>query len=196
VPLVATGDFFTKTKRRSLVLDIYTRLSAAASPLVKSVIFSFDREELTEGQRRDLTKRAEGGLAFLPRRHFECFLIDAAAIAAFLRNHVPELDGAISPPIVGERLRTLGGEPKFRAAKEWNGDINNEDWLVSVDAAMLIKELCTELSNSRIVFAKTRHSLELLQHIVANNRKALETMVEYVRKLVEWAAGSVSTGGG
>jgi hypothetical protein len=128
--LIATGDFFAKAKRRELVLDIYRRLSAAASPLVKSVIFSFDREELTEGQRRDLTKRTEGGLAFLPRRHFECFLIDAAAIAAFLRNHVPELDGLVSPTLVGERLRTLGGEPKFRAAKEWNGDVNNEDWLI------------------------------------------------------------------
>jgi hypothetical protein len=111
-------------------------------------------------------------------------LNDAAAIAAFLRNHVPELDGLLSPTLVGERLRTLGGEPKFKAAKEWNGDINNEDWLTSVDAANLIKAICTDLSDSRIIFAKTRHSLELLRHIVANNKEATRTLVEYVRELV------------
>ena len=32
VPLIATGDFFAKTKRRELVLEIYRSLSAAASP--------------------------------------------------------------------------------------------------------------------------------------------------------------------
>ncbi|MGD1036831.1 MAG: AAA family ATPase [Roseiarcus sp.] len=186
-PVVATGDFFAKTKRRELVFDVYRRLSEAASPLVKSVTFSFDREALTETQMRELERRASGRLLFLPRRHFECFLIDPAAIATFIGKHVPEFEGSLSPDVVSARLRAVGGDVTFRASSQWNGDIFNERWLAKVDAAALIKAVCTELSGSKLEFTKTRHSLELLQHIMANNRAALRGLIEYVEKLFERA---------
>jgi hypothetical protein len=171
-PLVATGDFFSKTNRHDLVFDIYNRLSGAVSPLVEAVSFSFDREELTDDQMRDLERRASNRLSFLPRRHLECFLLDPAAIAAFICKHVPELKGQISATVVLDRLKNLGGDAKFKASKDWNGNIDNEVLLAQVDAAPLIKHLCTELSMSKIEFAKTRHSLELLQHIMETTARA------------------------
>ena len=95
--VVATGDFNAKGRRRELVFQIYDRVSRAASPLVRPVAFSFDREALTDEDRRRLEERSDGRLLFLPRRHFECFLLDPAAIAAFINNHVPDLAKPVSP---------------------------------------------------------------------------------------------------
>jgi hypothetical protein len=186
-PVVATGDFFSKTNRRELVFDIYNRLSNAASPLVKSVTFSFDRETLGPNQVRDLEKRASGRLLLLPRRHFECFLVDPPAITAFILSHVPSLAATLTPAAVSSSLQAIGGDQKFKASANWNGNIADVGWLAEVDAAGLIKHICAELTDQRLEFTKTRHSFELLQHIMANNRQSLKDLIDYVGKLVALA---------
>ena len=88
-PVVATGDFNAKRKRRELIFQIYQRVHQAASPLIKSATFGFDREILTEDEMDGLNWDAGGRLMFLPRRHFECFLLDPAAVAAFITARLP-----------------------------------------------------------------------------------------------------------
>ena len=182
-PVVATGDFFSKTKRKDLVFDIYSRLSKAASPLVKTVTFSFDREDLGPNQVRDLEKRAAGRLILLPRRHFECFLIDPSAIAALIAKYVPDVVTTATPAAVSAHIRAIGGDRKFKAPELWNDNISDEKWLSDVDGAELIKCVCGDLTDQRLEFTKTHHSFELLQHIMKNNRTALDALVKYVRTL-------------
>ena len=186
-PVVATGDFFLQTKRRHLVFEIYERLSKAASPLVKSVTFSFDRETLTQYQVRDLEKHSSGRLRLLPRRHFECFLLDPSAITCFILNRVPDLAATLTSTAVNTRLHILGGDARFKAVKFWNGNVADDQWLTNVDAAALIKQLCADLTAQRVVFTKTRNSLELLQHIMSNNRAMLKDLIDYVQKLFQLA---------
>lgn len=155
--------------------------------LVKSVTFSFDRETLSDSQMRKLNKRATGRLLFLPRRLFECFLLDPSAIAALITTHVPDLAESVSPNDVLTYLLSVGGNQKFKASKQWNDDIFDEKWLAEVDGAALLKEACNRLTENRLAFSKTRHSLELLQHILKHNRERLGGLIDYVRKLFELA---------
>ena len=185
--VVATGDFEARVKRRDLVFQVYQRLSQAASPLVKSVTFSFDRETLTEHVMHDLNRDARGRLMFLPRRHFECFLLDPAAIAALINTYVPDLADPVSPNDVLAYLKSVGGNPKFKASIHWNGDIFDEKWLAEVDAAALLRAACNQLTENRLAFTKTPQSLELLQHILNHNRTILDGLVAYVTKLFELA---------
>lgn len=184
-PVIATGDFLVKKPRRDLVLQIYESLSTSATPLVDSVRFSFDREDLSDDQMRDLNKEAKNRIAFLPRRNFECFLLDPDAIAAFICTHVPDLAGTVSSQNVSDALQKLGGHSKYKAVQQWKNDILDPNWLATVDAATLLKDLCNNVSDSRLVFRKTHHSLELLKHIMAFNRGHLAELEDYVKKLVE-----------
>ena len=187
--VIATGDFNARVKRRDLVFQVYQRLSQAASPLVKSATFSFDRETLSEKEMCDLIRDARGRLMFLPRRHFECFLLDPAAIAALINTYVPDLADPASPNDVLAYLKSVGGNPKFKASKHWNGDTFDEKWLAEVDAAALLRAACNQLTENRLAFTKTRHSLELLQHILKHNRTILAGLIAYVTKLFELAQG-------
>ncbi len=183
--VVATGDFHAKKRDRTLVYEIYQRLSAAAAPLVVNVAFSFDGENLTESEKCDMRREAKGkgALDFLPRRHLECYLIDSAAIAAFIAHKDPQPASTVTPDSVAAALKKAAAEKPLHI-QEWNGNIADEQWLAGVDAAELIGTVCGTLSEQRVRFAKKADSLFLLQHILKNDRQRFDPLAEYVASLV------------
>lgn len=182
-PVVATGDFAGK-KDLNRVLAIYKRLSQVTLPLVRSVTFSFDSEDLGEAAQSDLTKRANGRLLFLPRRHLECYLLDPDAIAEFINkrdvDHEP-----IGRAVVEAEMLKRGGEGKYRAKHVWKGALTDEPWLREVDAAKLIAETITSLSAARVTFNKTTDTLELLESVANARPAALRGLQEYLKKLLD-----------
>jgi len=182
--IVSTGEFIRKDNRRALVFEIYERISKVSAPLIKEVRFSFDREGLTKDQTLDLTRRSRGKAVFLPRRHFECYLLDPSAIAAFILNHVPDLAGKVNADTVKEQMQKIAQEPKFRTSIEWNGDITDEGWLSQIDAAAVIKRLCTDITGARLEFAKKLDSPEILKHIVRYNSASLTDLLDYTKALI------------
>jgi predicted ATPase len=185
IAVIATGDFFVKKPRKELIIEIYSRLSEAASPLISRVMFSFDREDLTREQRDDLVRSAPGKLSILPRRHLECYLVDPDAIHALLLTRVPELGGRMSASRVEECLRDKAGARKYRAEGTWANDLNNQQWLSDVDAANLIKDVCSELSGSAFEFEKKNDSLELLKYILEHKPEKVDELRDYVDDLVK-----------
>lgn len=185
--VIATGDFNAKRIRRDLVFEVYRRLSKATAPLVKTVTFSFDRETLSEEQMSELKRDAGGRLAFLPRRHFECYLLDPAAIAAFINSQVPDLAQKVTGADVLPCLQKSGGDPAFKASKQWNDEITDEAWLAEVDAASLIKHVCNELTDNRLSFVKNRQSFDILKHIMEHNPASLGGLIGYVNSLYKMA---------
>ncbi|MER9554670.1 AAA family ATPase [Mesorhizobium sp. M0323] len=187
VPVIATGDFSKTGTRLELVLEIYDRLSRAAAPLVKSVTFGFDFEELSDRDKDDLLRRSGGGIHLLPRRHFECYLLNPSAIADLLLAHVTDLSLDETRRQIEERLLELGGDKEFKAHKVFNGDLTEPLWLAKVDAAKLIKRVCSEVSGQRFEFAKKVHSLELLKSRMETDTGSadLAELIAYVRELVD-----------
>ena len=188
IVIAATGDFGTRLRTRQLVFDIYKRLGQAASPLVQSVMFSFDRETLSESEMSELQSEAGGRLHFLPRRHFECFLIEGQAIAEWICSEVPELAGTIDCLVVELALKKYAGEAQYGAATQWKGDLRDGEWLATVDAAKLIKKVCSDLTEHRLEFSKTTHSLALLKHRMKHDQSALKDLIDYVSIIVDRAA--------
>ncbi len=190
-PVINTGDFNAKKTRRELLFQIYQRVHQVASPLIKSAAFGFDRETLTDDEIGVLKEKSAGRVLFLPRRLFECYLLDPVAIAELINNQVSDLAKPISPDEVQTYLQSVGEDEKFKAAKQWKGDIFDEGWLAKVDAAALLRDAFHRLTETRLEFTKTRHSLELLKHILEHNPASLRTLIDYVKELFELAQRDV-----
>ena len=181
---MATGDFMAKRRDKELVYQIYRRLSQVAVPLVVSVAFSFDGENLSAAEKRKMTRESRGTVHFLPRRHIECYLINPAAIANFVKGKDTASVGIVNADIVTAKLMELASAEQFKIS-EWAGDINDAAWLGRVDAANIIAHACTQLSEHRITFNKKNDTLTLLQQVQSENPAQIDELVQYVRALVE-----------
>lgn len=179
--VVATGDLGGKQRTRDLVIDIYKRLSSAAQPLVSRVVFSFDAETWTDEQRHKMRQESGEALYFLPRRLFECYLIDAAAIADFINARD---ESQVTADAVAYSLKELAAELPLKVAG-WNGDLTNEVWLKNVDAANLIDQCMGIVSEQRVRFNKKRDALELLKSVMQMDKSKLLPLAEYLKGLVE-----------
>lgn len=180
--VAATGDFNRK-RNREIVYEVYSRLSSAAATLVVATAFSFDTEQLTDAEKAEMVKESGGRLSFLPRRHFECYLIDPVAIANMIVAKDPGSVGAVTRDAVKAKLVALASDKKF-AIPEWDNDLDNTDWLAKVDAAKLIAQATTDLSGVRAEFNKKEDSLALLQQILEREPEKLRPLYEYVAALV------------
>jgi energy-coupling factor transporter ATP-binding protein EcfA2 len=181
--VAATGDFLANRRNRKLVFEIYTRLSTAVATLAVAVAFSFDSEKLDETEKADMQRETKGALHFLPKRHLECYLIDPAAIAAFIASKDPQSSPTVTPDAVVTALKKTTAECRFHN-DDWKNDITDEQWLACVDAANLIDTVCGRLSDQRVRFKKKADSLFLLRHILANTPSHLSGLVDYVARLV------------
>jgi hypothetical protein len=117
----------------------------------------------------------------------ECYLINAASIADFVAHRHKEASSDASVPTANEveaALKDRAVTPKFKVT-EWRNDLEDKEWLARVDAANLIIQVCTDVSETRVTFNKNRDTLLLLQLVIKNNPAQLAELGEYVRRLVD-----------
>jgi predicted ATPase len=179
--VASTGDF-NRRRDPQIVYEIYRRLSTASGSLVVSTAFSFDTERLTDVEKEKMKRESKGLLRFLPRRNFECYLIDEGAIALFIASKDSELK--LDAEIVAEQLRITARDLDLSTPHDWDGNICDENWLTAVDGANLIKRTCAIMSDNRVTFSKRHDSLQLLKYIIANNPERLASLKCYIRELV------------
>jgi predicted ATPase len=184
VSVAATGDFFAKRRDREVIYEIYSRLSSASAALTISVAFSFDTEELSPDDKERMIKDSRGRMHFLPRRHLECYLVNAEGIAEFI-NERDLSDERVTGEAVTKELERLAIEEPFRVSNvTWAGDLDDPKWLRSVDAARLIKTAVENLSEHRVTFAKKDDSLRLLRYVLTHRPEAIDELKDYVAGLV------------
>lgn len=186
--VVATGDFVSKKRDRTLIYEIYQRLSGATTPLVQSVQFSFDSEELSDKEKADMERQSGGTVRFLPRRLIECYMINPDAITAFIVARDLGADAPVEAGSVADQLTALASKEPFLIA-EWTGDLASEAWQANVDAAKLIASACEDLSDARVTFNKKDDTLSLLQLVQGIAPEQIAPLATYVNELVE-AAGA------
>jgi predicted ATPase len=182
-PVAATGDFIGSRRDVELLFSVYERLSRVTLPLVRSVAFTFDSEDLSETEKTDLSRRADGQLLFLPARHLECFVLCAPAIADLINAYDSRAE-PIDAATVQTEVARIGGDSKYKASAQWNGDIGNAEWSKAVDAAKLLGDVIQTLTEARVSFEKTRHTLELLQGTLRYDPDKLEPVREYLTQLL------------
>lgn len=181
--VAATGDF-NRRRDREIVYEVYRRLSSSVATLVVATIFSFDTEELSDADKTGMNEKSGGLLSFLPRRNFECYLLDPIAILNLVVTKDPSSSATVTKESVAAKLSELASDKKLRT-NEWTGDLEDVNWLEKVDAAKLIAQTVTELSEGRATFNKKEDSLDLLKDIIARDRQKLLPLYEYVKSLVD-----------
>ena len=181
---VTTGDFFAKKRDKKLIFEIYSKLSSATNPLMVKTAFSFDREKLNQVDREDMIRESKGLMHFLPRRHIECYALHVGALCAFVNDNDTMRETQVSESDVETCIINLAKSGKFATDACWNGSIKDRNWLSSVDAANLIDDCCSQLTDYRVTFLKKQHTLKMIVWIFEHEPEFLAELSTYYRALL------------
>ncbi len=175
--IVNTGDL--EARRSELIFEIYDRLSSGASLLPPAIGFLLDDEGRSEATKQGLRKRAKAPLWFTSRRMFENYLLDPEAITLVLNQLDPDRPGGtISPTQVQSWLDSNGRHTKYGKPR---ADHESDQWARYVRADMLLKDLFNDLSDTRVSYVKTVHSVALAEWMIDNKPDALKDIVDLLR---------------
>ena len=164
--LVAVDDLNSKSRKAELSWDIYKRLSNGTALIPSALAFSFDRDGRSEQNIRDMERTSKNLAKFLPRRMYENFLLHPKAIAYLLSS---SLAIPVSEDQILERLNSY-----------------DPDWQeTDADAAKLLSKLFPDLSDAKLEFRKTEHSVALTKFILKNDPNHFSELFKYCKRLVE-----------
>ena len=179
----SASDFDASDRSIRSITEIYQHVAGSVAPLIKGLAFGLDREGNSD-EAVQKAERSKRKLKFLPRRCVECYLLMPEAISSALS----EADGTqISADDARTFLEANGDNAKYKARSFWNGNIANPAWLKKVDAAKLLADCFTSLSENRTEYRKTRDSIEILKFVSDKNPESLIDLVGYVELLIEVA---------
>ncbi|MEG4248344.1 AAA family ATPase [Microcoleus sp. Pol10D4] len=185
-----TGDF--EGKRAHLVFDVYDKLSGGSSLFPPTVGFVFDLEERCLQEMEDLQKRSQHPVKFLERRMYENYLLHPDAIAAALNQEDAGREQPVSGEEVRERLETHKLNKNYfpkpntqRSKDDTPKHLANAKWIDKIDAAKVLAALFAELSEARVQFKKTSHSLMLTEWLLENNPEHFADLAQFLRDILD-----------
>ena len=189
IALLHTGDFHDKKVRADKVFQIYERLTGATAPVVSKVAFNFDADDLTPEKQQELQTRSSGRIHFLPRRNIESYLLHPAAIARVIAaelEHVAEVDVVQLDADVASVILELAANKRYGAPANPPSS-SEEGWLARVDGAKLIADLFSRVTEAKLEYRKTTHSVSLVRDLLQNEPEFLGELTDYVVELVSVA---------
>ncbi|EDX71740.1 RecF/RecN/SMC N terminal domain protein [Coleofasciculus chthonoplastes PCC 7420] len=190
------GDFQHKsTKATDNIFYIYDHLSSRISLFPDQMRFLFDRENKSNAEIAKL-ERERPNLFFLPRCMYENYLLNPRAITSIIndeyegcKNLTPEeVEAAkVSEADVEQKIADNKSKKRYFDSKEFQDEkLKNSDWVdQTINAAKLLKDLFSELSENRIEFRKTRHSLKLTEWLLEHEPEQMIELAEFLQKVIE-----------
>jgi hypothetical protein len=147
-----------------------------------------DSELRSDSNKRDLEKLSEAPVCFLPRRMFENYLLVPEAILFVISNI-----GGFSPePVTIDTIvafienamtkaiyYTPGRRPKDKATI-----------LEVINGARVLSALFTELSETRVSFQKTKHSVAIFSWLIENSPEELEQIRVLLERILTQSGSS------
>src|SRR6266436_4948089 len=169
VAIRETGDLEGRDAKR--VFQLYNRLSNASVLLPPALGFILDGECRSSGQKEELRKLSQGRAVFLCRRMYENYLLSAAGIAAVAN----EIDGfRPDRPVSEEEVQRLIEMKREAVDFYCRGTMSiPNDWILGIDGARVLSEIFSELSETRVTFEKTKHSVALTKWLIRNDQDSL-----------------------
>jgi len=178
-----TGDLESKDAKK--IFETYRSLTKGASLLPPAVAFVLDEECRDDAAKKELRKLSGDLAEFLPRRMYENYLLNPAAIAAVANS----VEGFRSTPITNEELerameQQLGRDDCYCERK---AAPNRSERLRKVDAARVLKELFSTLSNQRVAYEKIVHGIALTEWLVQHSVNDLKDISDLLSLLLDRA---------
>jgi len=176
-----TGDLNPKHLKN--VLSTYERLSHLANGLVPPAVgFIFDKEERTESKLSDL-RHLSSRLHFLPRRMYENYLLNPAAIAAVANS----IEGFSKRRLTSRRVQTWLERHKLEAKyySPLKPPTEHPDkWVDTIHGARVLVAIFAELSETRVTYDKPEHSRALTEWIVKNAPEELKEISDLLSRIL------------
>jgi hypothetical protein len=181
--ILSTGDLESRHARSSL--EIYRRLSQGRGLLPPAIGFILDREQRSDKEMRDLSRMSGERTYFTPRRMYENYLLRPAAVAAVISGiedfrESPVLEAEITQWIDHHRW-----EQKYFGFQVQSTDRTDEFWMQEVHGAKVLKDLFEELSEHRVSFEKTRHSLALTEWLLEHSPADLQDIAQLLASALD-----------
>jgi hypothetical protein len=189
IALLHTGDFHDRKVRADKVFQIYERLTGATAPVVSKVAFNFDADDLTLAKQQELQTRSGGRIHFLPRRNIESYLLHPAAMARVIAaelEYLAEVDVVQLEADVTSVMLELAANKRYGAPADPPSS-SDESWLARVDGAKLIADLFSRVTDAKLEYRKTTHSVSLVRDLLQNEPEFLGELTDYVVELVSVA---------
>ena len=150
--------------------------------LPPAVAFLFDAEGKTEKQRREVERRTSGLIRWLPRRMFENYLMEPAAVCHLLNSEDQLRSEPVTVADVKAWFVSHGESSKYFPAKLQLA-YGDEGWLESVDGAALLLDLIYALSDTRVKFDKVAHDELLTRYLIANPNQEISELAAFLADL-------------
>lgn len=114
---------------------------------------------------------------FLPRRTYENYLIDDEAISQLLTAEAGQ-------PVPVEKIRDWISAHKEDRAYLDNPLAEGVDWAHVVDAPKLLYDLFNAMTDAKVEYRKTHHSVELTKWLLAKKPSSLKELFDYLKELI------------
>jgi hypothetical protein len=175
-----TGNLEGRDAKR--VFQLYARLSKASTLLPPAVGFILDNECRTTGQKEELSKLSQGRAVFLSRRMYENYLLSAPAIASMAN----EIEGfRPGHPLSEAEVEGMIQIKRQRLDFYCRGTARvPADWMQGIDGARVLSEIFAELSESRVSFEKTKHSVSLTKWLIRNDLERLREVADLLVRVL------------
>jgi predicted ATPase len=180
---------------RKKMLEIHHKMSEANTLLPPTIAFVFDEECLAKEKKEELQKMAPGRIHFLPRRMYENYLLDPEAIAEVV-NKIPDFR---EQPVSADEVRQwLDKKRDERVKGDKSGSVTGQqlryfckgttqvpaNWEQKIDAGRLLEDLFEELSETRVSFEKTSHSVVLTEWLIEHRPTALQEIADFLNGIL------------
>jgi len=176
VGVMHTGDF--EPRRAEATVRLYEKLTGGRGLLPPAVGFIFDRDGRSD---RDLERlRAYPGVTFLPRRMYENYLLNPAAIATIASS----VDGFRSTTV------TVAEVEAWLNAHRWDGkyfdslpgERTTQAWLNDVHGKEVLGDLFSQLSEARVQYDNVRYGIALTDWLVENAPEELREVAKVIER--------------
>ncbi len=130
----------------------------------------------------DLKRQSGDRMTFLPRRMFENYLLNPAAIAEVLNR----LDEGRNPQVSTEDVTKLIEEKRSRQDYFRPLQVSNtETWTENIHAAKLLQDVFAELSVGRVIYRKVEHGLALTEWLIEHSSHELQELSDILVGVLE-----------
>jgi hypothetical protein len=171
-----TGELQTRDAER--VFDLYNRLSERNSLLPPAVAFILDSECRTQGEKADLRHRSRDLLKFLPRRMYENYLLNPAAIASVANG----IERFRAVPVNRAEVEALIQEMEQQGLHSCpsSAHLASAGWKISANATKVLERIFNQLSESRVAFDKVSHAVLLTEWLIENAPEDLKEVADLI----------------
>jgi AAA ATPase domain/AAA domain, putative AbiEii toxin, Type IV TA system len=186
VGVIATDELVAKDASR--VFDIYSQLSSGHSLLPPAIGFVFDTEGRSPEFRKDVENKSGGRMQWLPRRMFENYLLNADAIAKLLTREDAIEGQTYDAEHIRGLIQTLSREVKYFERMPSAPEYLSEDWFSKIHGANLLSDLFTLVTDSRVIYRKVVHGMDLTESILEADPESLRLLAEWIANLIKGGA--------